>query len=75
MDRKGDEYAREILKDYFDGNASIHGVLMLVNEKKERIELLTLNATQHEAFQLLLYGVQSIYGKSIGVTTPGGTVH
>lgn len=76
MDRTvGKEYVREILKDFLDGKASISGVLMLVNEKKERIEVLTLNATQHEAFQLLLYGIQSIYGKAIDVETPGGTVH
>lgn len=76
MDRNvGEEYVREILKDYLDGKASLNGVLMLVNEKKERIELLTLNATQPEAFLLLLHGLQSIYGKALDVTTPGDTVH
>ena len=76
MDRKvGEEYVRDILKDYLAGKASISGVLMLVNEKKERIELLTLNATTDEAFLLLLHGLQSIYGKAAGVTPPGSVIH
>jgi hypothetical protein len=76
MDRKvGEEYVRDILKDYLAGKASISGVLLLVNEKKERIELLTLNATNDEAFLLLLHGIQSIYGKALGVTPSGSVIH
>lgn len=75
MSSEREKQLKKLLKAYIDGDVDISGVVILVNEEDERIELLTLNASNIQAFILMLHGLQTLHDSAISTTKFNKTVH
>ena len=75
MSSAGEKKIRKLLQGYLDGVEDLSGVILLVNEKDERIELLTLNATNVQAFILMLHGIQTLHDNAISTAKFNKTLH
>jgi hypothetical protein len=72
----GDEKLfRKMLERYLAGEFELSGVVVLVNEEEQRIEMLTLNASSSQAFILMLHGLQTLHDKALSTTKFNETVH
>jgi hypothetical protein len=75
MSSEREKQLKKLFKAYIDGAVDLSGVVILVNEEDERIELLTLNATNIQAFLLMLHGLQTLHDNAISTTKFNKTVH
>ena len=75
MSSEREKQLKKLLKAYIDGDVDLSGVVILVNEEDERIELLTLNASNIQAFILMLHGLQTLHDSAISTTKFNKTVH
>lgn len=75
MSSEREKQLKKLFQAYIDGEVDLSGVVILVNEADERIELLTLNATNIQAFILMLHGLQTLHDNAISTTKFNKTVH
>jgi hypothetical protein len=61
MSKADERKLKAMLQSYIDDPASMNGVMLVVNEETERIDLLLLNTTSTQAFVLMLHGLQTIH--------------
>lgn len=66
---------RKLFQGYLDGDVDLSGVVMLYNEEDARIEMLTINATNVQAFFLMLHGLQTLHDSAISTTKFNKTIH
>lgn len=61
MSKEDEGKLKAVLQSYIEDPASFNGVMLVVNEETERIDLLLLNTTSTQAFVLMLHGLQTIH--------------
>lgn len=72
---EGEALFKKMLERYLSGELELTGVLVVVNEETHRVDMLTLNTSNMEAFMLMLHGLNTLHDKAISTTVFNKTVH